>query len=282
VESAFAKLGRAQSHLAELRASVDKFRASDLSSELSHRVRYPYGDDDPRAVVTLRLELRAPLEWSLIMGDILTNVRAALDHAVYGHGTSRRQLNSEQRKSLYHPMSSVSAEWDSTPETTLQDGTLKPARKGVRENLQDIVDADVLDVIERNQPFNAADGDAPWHGLAILSGLVNRDKHRALLDIPVNVAELVLGESNIEIISEGDLRFLQDGTVEKEITIRRAHRPRGAAPGYRLGLFQADASFLEGIEIPNTGGRRRSFIVVMEKLVEMGGQYLDELKAAGC
>lgn len=52
----------------------------------------------------LRLELRAPAEWSLIIGDILTNLRASLDHAVYGQATSRRKLNSKERASLNHPM----------------------------------------------------------------------------------------------------------------------------------------------------------------------------------
>jgi hypothetical protein len=85
VDSALAKYARAQKHLAELRAAIDEAHAADLSNELSYRVDYPYGDDDPRAVVTLRLELRSPTEWSLIMGDILTNLRAALDHVVYGH-----------------------------------------------------------------------------------------------------------------------------------------------------------------------------------------------------
>lgn len=281
VESAYAKLERAKSHLAELRASVDKYRASDLSNELTYDVSYPYGDSDPRAVVTLRLELRAPSEWSLIMGDILTNLRAALDHAVYGHGTSHQQLNSGQRKSLYHPMNTLSAEWDSTPETTNADGTVKQARKGVREVLRDIVDPAVLTVIESNQPFNAT-SDPEWHGLAILSGLVNRDKHRAVLAIPINIGELVLGESSVEIISEGDLNFLPDGTAEKEITVRRAPRPAGAAPSYKPESFAAKTGFLEQIDIPNTGGERRPFLVVMETLVKNCEQYLDELKAAGC
>lgn len=281
MESAYAKYRRAQSHLAELRTSVDKFRDSDLSDELSHRVSYPYGEDDPRAVVTLRLELRAPSEWSLIMGDVLTNLRAALDHAVYGHGTSRQALNSAQRKSLYHPMSTASAEWENTLATTNPDGTVKPEKKGIREVLRPIVAADVLDVIEQNQPFNAA-GDPFWHTLAILSGLVNRDKHRAVLDIPVNVAKLVLGKTNLKIVSEDEPRSLPDGAIEKEFTIRRSARQPGAGVGHTLGLFRADASFLEEVEIPNTGGERRSFIVVMEGLVKSCGQYLDELKAAGC
>lgn len=145
MESAYAKYARAQKHLAELRASVEKVRASDLSDELTFQVSYPYGDDDPRAVVTMRLTLRSPSEWSLVMGDILTNLRAALDHAVYGHGISRKTLNSKERKSLYHPMLAVRAEWDGTPETTSSDGTVTPAKAGARDKLKDLVDPAVLD-----------------------------------------------------------------------------------------------------------------------------------------
>jgi hypothetical protein len=281
VDSALAKYARAQKHLAELRSAVDEARATDLSDELSFQVTYPYGDADPRAVVTMRLELRSPSEWSLIMGDILTNLRAALDHAVYGHATSRKALNSKQRKHLYHPMLIVRAEWDGTPETTAQDGTVVEAKPGVRDNLQDLVAPDVLEVIEKNQPFNAKD-DPRWHGLAVLSGLVNRDKHRAVLEIPINVAELAMGETNLEIVSEGELRSLPDGAVEKEITVRRAQRRPGAATGHTIGLIKLSTAFLEEIEIPNTGGERRSFISVMEKLVDATATYLNELEAAGC
>jgi hypothetical protein len=80
-------------------------------------------------------------------------------------------------------MLTVRSEWDGIPETTAQDGTVKEAKLGARDKLKDLVASDVLQVIEQNQPFNAKD-DPFWHGLAILSGLVNRDKHRAVLDIP--------------------------------------------------------------------------------------------------
>jgi len=111
---------------------------------------------------------------------------------------------------------------------------------------------------------------------------VNRDKHRAVLDLPVNIAELAMGDNNIEIMSEGELRVLPDGAVEKEITFRRASRPTGAAPGYTLGLISASAAFLEEIEIPNTGGQRRYCVSIMEKLVDATATYVNELKAAGC
>lgn len=280
MDSALAKYARAQKHLDELRASVDEYRAADLRDEVSPRVTYPYGDSDPRAVMILRLELKAPTEWSLIIGDILTNLRASLDHAVFGHATSRKQLNSKQRKNLYHPMLTIQSEWLGTPESTDATGNVVPAKPGPGAKLKDLVAPDVLAVIEKNQPYNA-DGDPAWHGLAILSGLVNRDKHRAVHEIPVNIADIVLGKTNLEIMAEGDLKILPDGTAEKEITFRRSQRPAGAAPSYRLGTFAASTEFLEEIEIPNTGARR-SAIVVMEELVKQAGQYLDELKTAGC
>jgi len=281
VESALAKLRRAQSHLADLRASVDRYRAAGLDNELTHRMMYPYGDRDPRAVVILRLELRAPSEWSPIMGDILTNLRAALDHAIYAHGVGRKKLNSGQRKNLYHPINLVSAEWDSVPAGISRDGIGQPAKIGVREKLRDLLAPAVLDVIERNQPFNDPDGPHR-HGLAILSALVNQDKHRALLNIPIKIGGLVFGDGNIEIMSEGKLRFLSSDTVEKHITIRRRVSPPGTPIGYKLGLFHTSAQFLEQIELPNTGGQRLPFIGLMEKLVTMVERYLNELKSAGC
>lgn len=281
MNSAFAKLERAKKHLAELRSSVDEFRAADLSNELSYEVAYPFGDADPRAVVTLRLELRAPSEWSLIMGDILTNLRAALDHAVYEHATSRQSLNSGQRKRLYHPMSITSSDWESTPEITQDDGTTKPARAGIRESLQELIAPDVLAVIEKHQPFNSEKGPPQWHSLAILSGLVNRDKHRAVLEVPINIAEFAINSASFEIVSEGDLKELPDGAVEKVITVRRAMAPADAVLRDTAGQMESTAAYLEQIEIPNTN-ERRACIGVMEEIVASTETYLDELKVAGC
>lgn len=269
MDSAFAKYARARKHFDELRASVDEYRSAGLKKELSFRVEYPYGDSDPRAVLTMRLELRAPSEWSLIMGDVLTNLRASLDHAVYGHATSRKKLNVKQRGNLYHPIVQTRAKWDGTS-----------ANPGPGEKLKDLVAPDVLALIERAQPFNDQE-DPAGNGLAILSALVNRDKHRAVLEIPINVAALALGKTNLEIIKDGKLKTLPGGVVEKVIIVRRAIRPPRAAPSHRLGLLETSAEFLEEIELPNTD-RRTAFLAVMEKLVESGGKYLDELKSVGC
>jgi hypothetical protein len=81
MDNAYAKLVRAQEHLAELQTAVNAHREQDLSDELSARAD-DYPTDPALANVTISLKLEAPLRWSLIMGDILTNLRAALDHAV--------------------------------------------------------------------------------------------------------------------------------------------------------------------------------------------------------
>lgn len=86
------------------------------------------------------------------MGDILINLRAALTMRSTGHATSLKTLNSNQRGDRYHPMLTVRAEWDGTPETTAQDGTVTEAKLGVRDKLQALVAPDVLQVIERLHP----------------------------------------------------------------------------------------------------------------------------------
>lgn len=153
MDSAIAKYTRATKHLAELRAAVDEAHAADLRDELTFKVSYPHGDEDERAVVTMRLELQSPAEWSLMIGDILTNLRAALDHAVYGHATSRTQLNSKQRKTLSHPICMVEAEWEGSPEITAPDGTITEAKIGARDKLRDLVSPEVLAVIKQSQPL---------------------------------------------------------------------------------------------------------------------------------
>jgi len=129
MDNAYAKLVRAQEHLAELQTAVNAHREQDLSDELSARA-----DDHPTdpalANVTISLKLEAPLRWSLIMGDILTNLRAALDHAVYGHADRRQQLNSAQRKVLKYPIFTERHDWDGIPDRQNQNGTIRKGSKG--------------------------------------------------------------------------------------------------------------------------------------------------------
>lgn len=282
MDSAYAKLGRAQEHLGELKESVDTARAEDLSGGLSAVVN-DHPTDPSLALLTLTLQKQqAPEEWSLMMGDILTNLRAALDHAVYGHADRRQQLNSRQRKDLKYPIFTEEHDWIGAPEQFNPDGTVrKPARVGARDELGPLVDPAVLAVIETSQPFNAQNGPPTWHGLALLSGLVNRDKHRAVHEVPINIADLMLDGADVDVVSSDPAQTLPDGAIRITAVVRRPRRAGGAEPKDVLVNFRAVAAYIEEIELPRVNDHR-PFLTVMEALVKMVGDLLDELKAAGC
>jgi hypothetical protein len=280
VHSAYAKLDRAREHLVELQTAVDSFRDQDLSKELSATVA-DHPNDLSLALLTIRIHLQAPMRWSLIMGDILTNLRAALDHAVYGHAAARQQLNSSQRRDLKYPIFTERHDWDGIPDSVNQDGTIKKGLKGAYNELKPLVAPDVLTLIKQAQPFEAQNDPPEWHALAIMNGLVNRDKHRAVHEIPINIADLAVTETELEVISQKPAQVLPDGSVETTAIVRRPLRPPGAEPSDVSVNFAAVTDFIEDIELPRVNARR-PFLTVMEKLVTSVGDHLDGLKAAGC
>lgn len=215
------------------------------------------------------------------MGDILTNLRAALDHAVYGHAAARQQLSSSQRKDLKYPIFTERHDWDGMPDSVRADGTIKKGLKGAYEELRPLIAPDVLSRIKTSQPFEAQKVPPEWHALAVMNGLVNRDKHRAINDVPINLAQLAITGGELEVVSQSDATVQSDGTVVTTAIVRRPNRPEGAEPRDVRMNFEAVAGFMEEVELPRANARR-PFLQVMEQLVNAVGEHLDELKAAGC
>jgi len=103
----FSKLSRAQHHLTNLSSEIHAYRVG------SHRLHvFTYRQrkdpqDDTRLIVecTARVKEVPPVEWGLIVGDILTNLPAARDHALVGHLTSRHDTPpEEQAQSIQFPL----------------------------------------------------------------------------------------------------------------------------------------------------------------------------------
>lgn len=76
------------------------------------RLRQPFSDALVDVVYTVRVREPIPEDWPLMVGDVLTNLRAALDHSVYGHAESRNQLTDKQRKALCFPIIEKVETWD--------------------------------------------------------------------------------------------------------------------------------------------------------------------------
>ena len=181
--------------------------------------------DAELVIIRFRVSVKheQPDDWGLIVGDILGNLRAALDHAVFGHAAARADaagapLTSKQERALQYPFVHTEPEW--------------PNEKA---KLAPFMDATVLDEIEKTQPFRAQKPE--WHSFALLNRLVNEDKHRTVRVVThVNEVFTVQPGTEADIVSiEKAPREMVDGAVMAEATVDvpsgcRAHRP--AMSGY--------------------------------------------------
>src|SRR5437763_1220930 len=96
MQSAFAKLERAKALRDPLRADVEAFRARNPHDWIMRQNNCR--DDESRLTISVVVQVdeEKPNNWPLVVGDILTNLRAALDHSVFGHAASRTTLTSKQ------------------------------------------------------------------------------------------------------------------------------------------------------------------------------------------
>jgi hypothetical protein len=109
-----------------------------------------------RINVTVSEAPPVPDLWALITGDILTNLRGALDHAVFPH--IRAQKPELDRKYIQYPIEDRKDTWEN--QTRWFD---RPVLKGVGES----------------QPYR--DPNRAGNPLRVLRELVNMDKHRDLV-----------------------------------------------------------------------------------------------------
>jgi hypothetical protein len=154
-QSAFAKLSRAKVHCEQLDTEVTAYRNRDPFA-FPHTVS-DHAFDESQAVITFHVQVKEeiPSHWGLIVGDILTNLRAALDHVIFGHAAARAEaggspLTAKQEKELNFPIITVAGDWPNH-----------------QARLAPFVDSAALAVIERRQPFNQPHQVPPdWEPLA--------------------------------------------------------------------------------------------------------------------
>jgi hypothetical protein len=156
LESVYAKLDRASFHARELRRQLSTAVEKD---------RWAFERDaiSSAGVCSFRVTKLPPIEpqWSLILGDFLTNARAALDHLAWqlvlrDGGQPDRFTQFPIRETLVNSK-----------------GNPAPAR------IESVTDSSVIRAIEAVQPYaSQSPTDSP---LFTLNELVNIDKHHLLL-----------------------------------------------------------------------------------------------------
>lgn len=153
LDSSFAKLSRAREHLESLGGEIMRFEGTHA---YAGRVTF----DATTGWHTLRVKVLRDLPRHLgaVVGDFFTNLRAALDHAVYGIALAS-EANADRTQ---FPICSSS----------------RVFRYQCGRYLPDIP-ARWLPVFEVLQPY-MADGDILTHPLTLLRDYANVDKHRSI------------------------------------------------------------------------------------------------------
>jgi hypothetical protein len=162
LDGVWAKLARADEHLKALDAEIPVFLDSNPHTYRGHIDR-----EASRYVVTIHITRPPPIEWSVIVGDFVHNLRSALDHLVW-------QL---VLLSGNEPVSGPGG--NQFPIFTTKPGDMRLRNNRFNRQLRG-VHRSVRAAIHRIQPYRAG-RDANRRPLAVLADLSNEDKHQAIL-----------------------------------------------------------------------------------------------------
>jgi len=155
-----AKFQRAEFHADELKARLVEF----LSKEDSRPpVTTSFDPTHGVFIYSYALDEAVPHgEWATILGDALTNYRAALDYIAWVAAHAAGQsLTERQERRIYFPLSQTQEKFEEDRRTKLP-GVTSP----------------LIDIIARYQPARWPEAHRGNHPFSILGDLCNEDKHR--------------------------------------------------------------------------------------------------------
>lgn len=170
-DSAWLKWGRAVAHAQALDADIER-AAAETKTQPVGTIRIEYQPERHGFSVFVETTQDIPILWSVMLGDVVFDFRASLDHlawALVQRGSRAGQLTPFQESGVYFPIATSASHL----RAMLSSG--RPKLPGVRR-------AD-LAIVRRHQPYLRGKTRAPWHALAILDRLSNIDKHRQIHDV---------------------------------------------------------------------------------------------------
>lgn len=200
--SAYHKLDRAKELLDGLDAEVLAWM------DLKPYTCFPYiSPNYRRASIIVKAHHDPPIvRWSLIVADIIHNIRCALDHAFWAI-----LLNEFGGKAPAKADKLSFPIWDAAP-TSNQKRTFEP------------IGLKLFTAIESVQPYHHPFPDLPVHPLDIIRDIDNANKHKLLFTVMASAARLEVKATNLRnnnqdgIVSELYLGEIKDG-VEAVVTI---------------------------------------------------------------
>lgn len=225
--SQWPKLARAIELRDELvRWSDSSYRGLDYQTRHNLQVQ-----SDPVAWVEYRLDPDSVPDVEragLILGDMIHNLRAALDHQVWSV-TPAELRRGRTALQVQFPILSTEAKW-----------------KEWKRRWGAHYAAKVIEVIESAQPFTIPAG--MLSAMASLQALSNYDKHRAL-----NLAAQVALEGNEISLSPrpaGVQTFMHSGPLTADTVLARAEWKRAEDAGYEIELAPV-FKFAQQVQVPD-------------------------------
>jgi hypothetical protein len=170
-DSAWLKWARAVAHAQALDANIER-GSQETQTQPVGTIGIEYQPKCHGFSVFVETAHDIPVLWSVILGDIVFNFRASLDHlawALVQRGSLAGRLTPDQENGVYFPIAM------SAHHLTAMLTGRRPKLPGVRR-------AD-LAIVRRHQPYLRGKTRAPWHAFAILDRLSNADKHRQIHDV---------------------------------------------------------------------------------------------------
>lgn len=156
------KLERAKKHFIDLKAEIDTFRSSDP---------YEIGTKhDPKTRELIYYISRAnpfPISFSIITGDVIQNIRSALDHLAYHLVMVGSGGDIKLGERAYFPTATSPDKFENAVRRKVQ---------GMRP--------DVIVRICQLEPYKGGKGHQFW----VLNEINNIDKHRFLINVLTNIS----------------------------------------------------------------------------------------------
>ena len=161
LRSAWIKWARGVEHQKDIAREMREFDLDDSYEYVQwDNLRNPAGDTLVRMYWRLRVKKPFPERWSILLGDVVGDFRAALDHAMF-EAVLAHSGTPEHPQSIEFPIYPKDA---------------KPFRDK-KKQLEPLVAPQVWKMVETLQPFHGGDR-AHTSPIEILRWLSNRDKHR--------------------------------------------------------------------------------------------------------
>jgi len=156
IDPALRKVDRARKHIDDLEQGVAAY--------VEDSTTWRYDDDSEergRVIVKVEQMVAPPVELALICGDVVHNLRTALDYVIFQLGIADKGMVSDESQFPLLLTTPSARDWKSIVNGIL--GLLSPVH---------------VEEVRRLQPFSDARDNTINVKLGMLSALDNRDKHR--------------------------------------------------------------------------------------------------------